>query len=140
MPFRKTFMAFSNDVQITEGMRRYIDRNNIYLADRERCIREVVKKWKFDTISVHGLYTVRDAIEDCQGAIIKPIFMNTAQAYRDSDEMAAALACKIPTWCYSRIASPPFLRRSAADLAGNGLGTNQERCHQSGHINPPATG
>jgi len=32
--------------------------------------------------------------------------MSTAQAYRDSDEMAAALAYKIPTWCYSRIANP----------------------------------
>ncbi len=93
-------------VEITEGMQAYIDLNNRYLANRDRYIRETVKKWKFDTIAVHGLYSVADAIEDYQGAIIEPIFMSTAQAYRDADEMAAALAYKIPTWCYSRIANP----------------------------------
>jgi len=70
-------------------MQRYIDKNNVYLERRTKYIREVVKKWKFDTIAVHGLYTVEDAIEDYQGAIIEPIFMSSSQAYRDSDEMAA---------------------------------------------------
>ncbi len=92
--------------QITPGMQRYIDRSREYLACRDRYIREVVKKWRFDTIAVHGLYSVQDAIEDYQGSIIEPIFMSTSQAYRDSDEMAAALAYLIPTWCYSRIANP----------------------------------
>ena len=99
-------MADSKDVHITEGMQAYIDKNNKYLAERDEYIRKVVKKWKFDTISVHGLYSVREAIEDYQGAIIEPIFMSSSQAYRDSDEMEAALAYKIPTWCYSRIANP----------------------------------
>jgi O-acetylhomoserine/O-acetylserine sulfhydrylase-like pyridoxal-dependent enzyme len=99
-------MAASDDVVITPGMQRYIDRNNAYLKRRGDYIRDVVKKWRFDTIAVHGLYSVEDAIEDYQGAIIEPVFMATSQAYRDSDEMAAALAYKIPTWCYSRIANP----------------------------------
>ncbi len=99
-------MPQSPEVNVTPGMQRYIDKNNKYLADRDRYIREEVKKWKFDTIAVHGLYTVQDAIEDYQGAIIEPIFMSSSQAYRDSDEMAAALAYLIPTWCYSRIANP----------------------------------
>src|SRR5512133_1832038 len=98
--------AAPNEVEITPGMQAYIDRSREYLDDRDRYIREVVKKWKFDTIAVHGLYTVRDAIEDYQGSIIEPVFMSTAQAYRDSDEMAAALAYLIPNWCYSRIANP----------------------------------
>jgi O-acetylhomoserine/O-acetylserine sulfhydrylase-like pyridoxal-dependent enzyme len=98
-------MPKDNDVVITEGMQKYIDRNNIYLSDRDRHIRDVVKKWKFDTIAVHGLYTVKDAIEDYQGSVIEPVFMSTAQAFRDSDEMAAALAYKIPAWVYSRIAN-----------------------------------
>jgi O-acetylhomoserine/O-acetylserine sulfhydrylase-like pyridoxal-dependent enzyme len=98
-------MAGPQDV-ITPGMQRYIDKNAAYLAKRDAYIRDVVKKWKFDTIAVHGLYTVEEAIEDYQGAIIEPIFMSTSQAYRDSDEMAAALAYLIPTWCYSRIANP----------------------------------
>ena len=99
-------MPLNDEINITPGMRRYIDKNNNYLAERDRYIREEVKRWKFDTIAVHGLYTVQDAIEDYQGAIIEPIFMSSAQAYRDSDEMAAALAYLIPTWCYSRIANP----------------------------------
>ena len=39
-------------------MQRYIDKNNAYLARRAEYIRDVVKKWRFDTIAVHGLYTV----------------------------------------------------------------------------------
>jgi hypothetical protein len=45
---------------------------------------------------VHGLYTVKDAIEDYQGSIIEPIFHEHRSAYRDSDEMAAALASQDP--------------------------------------------
>ena len=99
-------MFGGEDVEITPGMQRYIDSNNAYLARRDKYIRDVVKKWKFDTIAVHGLYSVEDAIADYQGAIIEPVFMSSSQAYRDSDEMAAALAYMIPTWCYSRIANP----------------------------------
>jgi O-acetylhomoserine/O-acetylserine sulfhydrylase-like pyridoxal-dependent enzyme len=99
-------MYGGDEIIITPGMQRYIDRNKEYLAKRSKYIHEVVKKWKFDTIAVHGLYTVEEAIEDYQGAIIEPVFMSSSQAYRDSDEMAAALAYLIPTWCYSRIANP----------------------------------
>lgn len=99
-------MSHVDPTPITPGMQRYIDSNNAYLAERQRYIEETVRKWKFDTIAVHGLYSVADALKDYQGAIIEPIFMSTSQAYADSDEMAAALAYKIPTWCYSRIANP----------------------------------
>jgi O-acetylhomoserine/O-acetylserine sulfhydrylase-like pyridoxal-dependent enzyme len=99
-------MTKNDDVEISAGMQKYIDASKKYLSDRDRYIQDVVKKWRFDTISVHGLYTVKDAIEDYQGAVIEPIFMSTAQAFRDYDEMAAALAYKIPAWCYSRIANP----------------------------------
>ena len=99
-------MSDQPEVHVTPGMKAYIERNAEYLARRGRYIRDVVKKWRFDTIAVHGLYTVEDAIEDYQGAIIEPVFMSSSQAYRDSDEMEAALAYLIPTWCYSRIANP----------------------------------
>jgi O-acetylhomoserine/O-acetylserine sulfhydrylase-like pyridoxal-dependent enzyme len=92
--------------EISAGMQKYIDSSKKYLSDRDLYIRDVVKKWRFDTIAVHGLYTVKDAIENNQGAVIEPIFMSTAQAFRDYDEMAAALAYKIPAWFYSRIANP----------------------------------
>ena len=123
----------TNDVHITPGMQEYIDRNNIYLAERARYIEETVKKWKFDTIAVHGLYSVTDAIRDYQGAIIEPIFMSTSQAYTDSDEMAAALAYKIPTWCYSRIANPStyYYEWTLALLEGYGFDGTTSCCSTS---------
>jgi O-acetylhomoserine/O-acetylserine sulfhydrylase-like pyridoxal-dependent enzyme len=114
-------------------MQEYIDRNQTYLAERDKYIMEVVKKWRFDTIAVHGLYTVQDAIEDYQGAIIEPIFMRSSQAYRDSDEMAAALGYLIPTWCYSRIANPStyYYEWVLALLEGYGFDGQTECCSTS---------
>jgi len=126
-------MFGSEEVKITPGMQRYIDRNNEYLAQRDRYIQEVVKKWKFDTIAVHGLYTVQDALDDYQGAIVEPIFMSSSQAYRDSDEMAAALAYLIPTWCYSRIANPStyYYEWTLALLEGYGFPGDTSCCSTS---------
>jgi O-acetylhomoserine/O-acetylserine sulfhydrylase-like pyridoxal-dependent enzyme len=126
-------MAEQDDVQITPGMQAHIDRNNAYLAKRDAYIHDVVKKWKFDTIAVHGLYSVEDALEDYQGAIIEPVFMSSSQAYRDSDEMAAALAYKIPTWCYSRIANPStyYFEWTLALLEGYGYDGETSCCSTS---------
>jgi O-acetylhomoserine/O-acetylserine sulfhydrylase-like pyridoxal-dependent enzyme len=126
-------MSGGEDNQITPGMQRYIERNNAYLAKRTAYIRDVVKKWKFDTIAVHGVYTAEEAIEDYQGAIIEPIFMSTSQAYRDSDEMAAALAYLIPTWCYSRIANPStyYYEWTLALLEGYGFDGETSCCSTS---------
>ncbi len=99
-------MHSDDELIVSPGIQKYIDKNNEYLERRDRYINEVVKNWKFDTIAVHGLYTVEDAIEDYDGAIIEPVFLSASQAYRDSDELEAALAYLIPTWCYSRIANP----------------------------------
>lgn len=65
-----------------------------------------MKQRRFDTIAVHGVYSMQEALDFNQGSIIEPIYMSTSQAYRDSDEMEAALSYQIPTWCYSRIANP----------------------------------
>ena len=126
-------MAVNEEVQVTPGMRHYIEKNKKYLDQRDRYIREEVKRWKFDTIAVHGLYTVQDAIEDYQGAIIEPIFMSSSQAYRDSDEMAAALAYLIPTWCYSRIANPStyYYEWTLALLEGYGFDGETGCCSTS---------
>ncbi|MBL1216630.1 MAG: O-acetylhomoserine aminocarboxypropyltransferase/cysteine synthase [Planctomycetes bacterium] len=122
-----------DQIHITPGMQAYIDRNNEYLARRDRYIHDVVKKWRFDTIAVHGLYSVEDAIEDYQGAIIEPVFMSSSQAYRDSDEMAAALAYLIPTWCYSRIANPStyYYEWAMALLEGYGYPGETSCCSTS---------
>lgn len=65
-----------------------------------------MKKLRFDTIAVHGIYSMQEALDFNQGSIIEPIYMSTSQSYRDSDEMEAALSYQIPTWCYSRIGNP----------------------------------
>ncbi len=65
-----------------------------------------MRQCKFDTIAVHGIYSMQEALDFNQGSIIEPVYMSTSQAYRDSDEMEAALSYQVPTWCYSRIANP----------------------------------
>ncbi|MEP0766362.1 MAG: O-acetylhomoserine aminocarboxypropyltransferase/cysteine synthase [Fimbriimonadia bacterium] len=126
-------MTTVEQINVTPEMQKYIDKNNEYLAAREKYIRDVVKKWKFDTIAVHGLYTVQDAIEDYQGAIIEPVFMSSSQAYRDSAEMASALAYLIPTWCYSRIANPStyYYEWTLALLEGYGFDGETSCCSTS---------
>ncbi len=121
------------DVVITPGHAALHRQEQRLPGQRDAYIRDVVKKWRFDTIAVHGLYTVEDAIEDYQGSIIEPIFMSTSQAYRDSDEMAAALAYLIPTWCYSRIANPStyYYEWTLALLEGYGFDGETSCCSTS---------
>lgn len=87
------------------GVMRYIEEAKKLLA-RRRALLERTKRYKFDTIAVHGLYAVEEALNQNQGAIIEPVYFATSQAYRDADELEAALAYLIPTWCYTRIANP----------------------------------
>ena len=65
-----------------------------------------MRQCRFDTIAVHGIYSMQEALDFNQGSTIEPVYLSTSQGYRDSDEMEAALAYQIPTWCYSRIANP----------------------------------
>ncbi len=87
------------------GMERYLNEAKELLAERSRRWQRA-KQMKFDTIAVHGMYTVEEAINRNQGAIIEPLFLSSAQAYRDSAELEAALSYQIPTWCYTRIHNP----------------------------------
>ena len=87
------------------GVMKYIKEAEKFLVQKEKQIARV-KKLKFDTIAVHGLYTVEEALTQNQGAIIEPLYLSSSQGYKDSDEMEAALAYLIPTWCYTRIANP----------------------------------
>lgn len=87
---------------------------------------EKMKQCKFDTIAVHGIYSMQEALDFNQGSIIEPIYMSTSQAYRDSDEMEAALGYEVPTWCYSRIANPSmyYLEGVLALIEGYQTGHN----------------
>jgi O-acetylhomoserine/O-acetylserine sulfhydrylase-like pyridoxal-dependent enzyme len=87
------------------GVKEYIRRGKETMANR-KAYREKVRKLRFDTIAVHGTYSVEEAFAQGQGGIIEPLFPSTSQGYRDSDEMEAGLSYQIPTWCYSRIHNP----------------------------------
>jgi O-acetylhomoserine/O-acetylserine sulfhydrylase-like pyridoxal-dependent enzyme len=65
-----------------------------------------MRKCKFDTIAVHGVYSMQEALDFNQGSTIEPIYMSASQGFRDSDEMEAALSYQTPGWVYSRIANP----------------------------------
>jgi O-acetylhomoserine/O-acetylserine sulfhydrylase-like pyridoxal-dependent enzyme len=87
------------------GVEKYIQEARLLLAQQEET-KARMQKMKFETIAVHGLYSIEEALSRNQGAIIEPLYLATSQGYRDSDELEAALAYLIPTWCYTRIANP----------------------------------
>lgn len=115
-----------------DGVARYVEMAKEELETRRRAW-AAAKQCRFDTLAVHGLYTVEEAIERNQGAVIEPIFMATSQAYRDSDELEAALAYLIPTWCYARIANPSvyYLEWTLALLEGYGCDFETTCCATS---------
>jgi O-acetylhomoserine/O-acetylserine sulfhydrylase-like pyridoxal-dependent enzyme len=67
---------------------------------------EKMRNSRFDTIAVHGIYSMQEALDFNQGSLIEPVYMSTSQGFRNSDEMEAALGYMIPTWSYARIANP----------------------------------
>ena len=83
-----------------------------------------IRQCRFDTIAVHGIYSMQEALDFNQGSIIEPIYMSTSQGYHNADEMEAALGYQIPTWCYSRIANPSmyYYEGVLALLEGYGSG------------------
>ena len=105
------------------GVQKYVE-DAKKLLERKAAALQRMKGMKFDTIAVHGLYTVEEALELNQGAIIEPLYLSTSQGYRDADELEAALTYLIPTWCYTRIANPTtyYLEWLLALLEGYGTG------------------
>ena len=90
---------------LSPGVARYVKQAEEARARRAEHRRRV-RGLKFDTLCVHGMYGLEECFSGGQGGLIEPIFTSTSQAYRDSDEMEAALGYLIPTWCYSRIHNP----------------------------------
>jgi O-acetylhomoserine/O-acetylserine sulfhydrylase-like pyridoxal-dependent enzyme len=93
------------------------------IAMREARIKRA-QDWKFDTIATHGLYDVQEALTLNNGSIMEPVYLSPAEAYENSAHMETALAYRMPTWCYSRIANPTtyFLEETAALLEAYGTG------------------
>lgn len=67
--------------------------------------RSTMRRMRFDTIAVHGIYGMAAAMAN-QGSIIEPAYLSPAQHFVDSDAMEAALAYLAPAWGYTRIANP----------------------------------
>jgi len=95
----------SSAPKLSPGVQKYVDAAKKLLSQRDSSLARM-KAMKFDTLAVHGLYTVGEALERNQGAVIEPLYLSSSQAYADSDELEAALAYLVPTWCYTRIANP----------------------------------
>ena len=110
----------------SDGVNRYIAMAEEYLAKR-REYRETVRKLKFDTIAVHGMYSVEGSFLEGQGGLIEPIFPSTSQAYRDSDEMEAALeplkeAVKLQEQLIQNLIELAQAQKEAAGGGGGGGG------------------
>jgi len=115
----------SDTVAMSDGVQRYVEQAEQMLEEQRRLVEEV-RTLKFDTIAVHGLYSMQEALRKNQGAIIEPIFMSTSEGYNDSDELEAALAYLIPAWVYTRIHNPTvhYLETTLALLEGYGCDCN----------------
>ncbi len=111
------------------GVQKYVEAARKLLAEREAQL-ALARTWKFDTISVHGLYSLEESYRRNQGALIEPLYLSTSQSYADSDELEAALAYLIPTWCYTRIANPTtyYLEWALALLEGYKTGVETSCC------------
>lgn len=103
------------------GIQAYIEKGR-QIMERDQNQRSIMRRKKFDTISVHGLYDMQTALAN-QGSIIEPAFLATAQHFDNSDHMEAALAYLMPAWIYARVANPTlhYLEETLALLEGYGF-------------------
>ncbi len=103
------------------GIQAYIEEGR-QAMEREQAQRVNMRRKKFDTIAVHGLYDMQAALAN-QGSIIEPAFLSTAQHFANSDQMEAGLAYLMPAWTYARVANPTlhFLEETLSLLEGYGF-------------------
>ncbi|WP_020675910.1 PLP-dependent transferase [Geopsychrobacter electrodiphilus] len=103
------------------GIQAYIERGQ-QMAATEAKQRTLMRRKRFDTIAVHGIYGLEATLAH-QGSINEPAFLSSAQHFENSDHMEAALAYLMPSWAYSRIANPTlhYLEETLALLEGYGF-------------------
>lgn len=91
-----------------------------------------MRRRRFDTIAVHGVYDMSEALRN-QGAILEPVFAGPSQHFATSEEMAAALAYEVPAWGYSRIANPTvgYVEETLALLESYGSAIEASACMTS---------
>ena len=117
-----------SDPTRTPGVQSYIDKG-IAMSENEAAHRTMIRRKRFDTIAVHGIYGMEAAMEN-QGSILEPAFLSPAQHFENSDHMEAALAYLMPSWTYSRIANPTlhYLEETLAMLEGYGYEGEVSAC------------
>lgn len=110
-----------NEFAYSPGVAAYVQRGQEMTA-AEETRRAHMRRMRFDTIAVHGLYGMEAALAN-QGSIIEPGYLSAAQHFENSDHMEAALAYLMPSWTYSRIANPTthYLEETLALLEGYGF-------------------
>lgn len=91
--------------------------------------RAAMRRKRFDTIAVHGIYSMREALAN-QGSILEPAYLSTAQHFENSAHMEAALAYLMPSWTYTRIANPTlhYLEETLAMLEGYQVDAEVSAC------------
>ncbi len=104
----------------TSGIAHYIEQGTATI-NAQAARRQRVRQRKFDTLAVHGLYGMEDALTN-QGSINEPLFLTSAQHFENSDHMEATLSGQMPGWAYTRIANPTigYLEETLALLEGYG--------------------
>jgi O-acetylhomoserine/O-acetylserine sulfhydrylase-like pyridoxal-dependent enzyme len=112
----------------TDGVRAW-ETIGEHLAGRETGRRDVMRRMRFDTIAVHGIYDAQAALTN-QGSINEPLFLSPAQHFVESDQMECALAYRMPSWTYSRIANPTvhYLEETLALLETYGSDVRASAC------------
>lgn len=108
-----------------QGVDHYVEAGKRAMAWHQDYLKRM-RACRFDTIAVHGVYSMQEALDFNQGSLIEPVYMSTSQGYRDSDEMEAALGYMIPTWCYSRIANPSMYYYEGVLALLEGYGSDVE--------------
>ena len=109
-----------NSSDYSPGVEKYMARGQAAVAQANEQ-RANMRRKKFDTIAVHGMYDMQAALAN-QGSIIEPAYLASAQHFENSDHLETALAYLMPAWGYTRLANPTmnYLEETIALLESYG--------------------
>jgi O-acetylhomoserine/O-acetylserine sulfhydrylase-like pyridoxal-dependent enzyme len=107
--------------ELSPGVAAWVERGEALTA-AEEARKATMRRARFDTIAVHGIYDMAAAAAN-SGSIMEPTYLSPAQHYEDADQLEAAAGYLIPAWGYSRVANPTthFLEQTIALLEGYGF-------------------
>ncbi len=117
--------------QASSGTASSVDKALAAAATAEK-YRAAMRGKRFDTIAVHGIYSMEEALAN-QGSIIEPAHFSTSQHFEDSQAMEEVLSYRVPGWIYSRVANPTvrYLEETLALLEGYDFDGRTSACATS---------